>query len=172
MKRVCTNMVLLTEGLVVWLHLVAASIWVGGSIFLGVILSPMLKTITRTVEERIVILIKVGRRFNYIALPSLVVLVVTGIYNSKAFIFDALYQTNYGIILMVKIVAVVATFIAYLLHIRIMNTETEKNIIAGNASTTYVHTIRSKIIFLGRVIVVLSILILLLAAFLDVGVLA
>lgn len=174
MKRVCTNMVLLTEGLVVWLHLVAASIWVGGSIFLGVILSPMLKTITRTVEERIVILIKVGRRFNYIALPSLVLLVVTGIYNSKAFIFDpdALYQTNYGIILMVKIAAVVATFIAYVLHIRVMNTKTEKNIIAGNASTTYVHTIRSKIIFLGRVIVVLSILILLLAAFLDVGVLA
>jgi copper resistance protein D len=167
-------MVLLTEGLVVWIHLVAASIWVGGSIFLGVILSPMLKTITRTVEERIVILIKVGRRFNYIALPSLVVLVVTGIYNSRPFISDpdALYQTNYGIILMVKIVAVVATFIAYLLHIRIMNTETEKNIIAGNASTTYVDTIRSKIIFLGRVIVVLSILILLLAAFLDVGVLA
>lgn len=166
-------MVLLTEGLVVWLHLVAASIWVGGSIFLGLILSPMLKTITRTVEERIVILMKVGRRFNYIALPSLVVLVVTGIYNSKAFIFDpeALYQTNYGIILMVKIAAVVATFIAYLLHIRIINTETEKNIIAGNASTTDVHSIRSKIIFLGRVIVVLSILILLLAAFLDVGVL-
>jgi copper resistance protein D len=166
-------MVLLTEGLVVWLHLVAASIWVGGSIFLGLILSPMLKTITRTVEERIVILMKVGRRFNYIALPSLVVLVVTGIYNSKAFIFDpdALYQTNYGIILMVKIAAVVATFIAYLIHIRIINTETEKNIIAGNAGTTYVHSIRSKIIFLGRVIVVLSILILLLAAFLDVGVL-
>jgi hypothetical protein len=67
---------------------------------------------------------------------------------------------------------VVATFIAYLLHIRIINTETEKNIIAGNASTTYVYSIRSKIIFLGRVIVVLSILILLLAAFLDVGGLA
>src|ERR671919_2633381 len=128
-------MVLLIEGLVVWLHLVAASIWVGGSIFLGVILSPMLKTITRNVEERIVILIKVGRRFSYIALPSLLVLVVTGIYNSKAFIFDpdALYQTSYGIILMVKIAAVVATFIAYLIHIRIMNTKTEKNIIAGNA---------------------------------------
>jgi putative copper export protein len=167
-------MVLLTEGLVVWLHLVAASIWVGGSIFLGLILSPMLKTITRTVEERIVILMKVGRRFNYIALPSLVVLVATGIYNSKAFIFDpdALYQTNYGIILMVKIAAVVATSIAYLLHIRIINTETEKNIIAGNASATYVLSIRSKIIFLGRVIVVLSIFILLLAAFLDAGVLA
>lgn len=97
-------MVLLTEGLVVWLHLVAASIWVGGSIFIGVILSPMLNMITRTVEERIIILIKIGRRFSYIAIPSFGVLVLTGIYNSKAFPFDpsTLYQTNYGVILLVK----------------------------------------------------------------------
>ena len=167
-------MVLLVEGLVVWLHLVAASIWVGGSIFLGVVLSPMLKMITRTVEERIVILIKVGRRFSYIALPSLVILVLTGIYNAKAFLFDpdALYQSNYGAILMFKIAAVVATFIAYILHIRIINTEIETKITTGNASKTYIHSIRSKIIFLGRVIVILSILILLLGAFLDSGGLA
>jgi putative copper resistance protein D len=57
-------MVLLTEGLVVWPHLVAASILVGGSIFIGVILSPMLNMITRTIEERIIILIKIGRRFS------------------------------------------------------------------------------------------------------------
>ena len=69
-------MVLLTEGLLIWLHLVAASIWVGGSIFLGVVLSPMLRTITRTVEERMVILIKVGRRFSYIAIPSFGVLIL------------------------------------------------------------------------------------------------
>jgi len=107
-------MVLLTEGLVVWLHLVAASIWVGGSIFIGVILSPILNMITRTVEERIIILIKIGRRFSYIAIPSFGVLVLTGIYNSKAFLFDpsTLYQTNYGVILLVKISLVIATLIA------------------------------------------------------------
>ena len=164
-------MVLLAEGLIVWLHLVAASIWVGGSIFLGVILSPMLKTITTTVEERIVILIKVGKRFNYIATPAFGVLVITGIYNSKAFLLEpnTLYQTNYGVILLMKIILVSATFAAYMLHIRIMNTKTETQIITGNASKTYIQSIRSKIIFLGRVIVILSVLILLLAAFLDVG---
>src|SRR5919109_2178102 len=102
------------------MHLVAASIWVGGSIFLGVVLSPMLRTITRTVEERIVILIKVGRRFNYIAIPSFGILILTGIYNSKFFLFEptALYQTNYGIILLAKITLVVATLIAYILPLR------------------------------------------------------
>ncbi|MGA8105790.1 MAG: CopD family protein [Nitrososphaeraceae archaeon] len=164
-------MVLLTEGLVVWLHLVAASIWVGGSIFIGVILSPILNMITRTVEERIIILIKIGRRFSYIAIPSFGVLVLTGIYNSKAFLIDpsTLYQTNYGVILLVKISLVIATLIAYIIHIRIINSETETRIVTGNASKTFVQSIRSRTIFLGRTIVILSIMILLLAAFLDVG---
>lgn len=68
-----------------------------------------------------------------------------------------------------KITLVVVTFVAYMLHIRIINTKTETKIITGNASKTYIQSIHSKIIFLGRVIVILSILILLLAAFLDVG---
>lgn len=163
-------MVLLTEGLIVWLHLIAASIWVGGSIFIGVILSPMLSTITRTVEERIVIFIKIGRRFSYIAIPSFGILILTGIYNSKAFLFDpsSLYQTSYGIILLIKIALVIATLIAYVIHVKIINSETE-TIITGNASKAYVQSIRSKFIFLGRTIVILSITILLLAAFLDVG---
>jgi copper resistance protein D len=165
------KMVLLTEGLIVWLHLVAASIWVGGSIFIGVILSPMLSTITRTVEERVVILIKIGRRFSYIAIPSFGILILTGIYNSKVFLFDpsSLYQTSYGIILLIKIALVIATLIAYVIHVKIINSETETRIITGNASKAYVQSIRSKFIFLGRTIVILSITILLLAAFLDVG---
>src|ERR671923_1856802 len=164
-------MVLLTEGLVIWMHLVAASIWVGGSIFLGVVLSPMLRTITRTVEERIVILIKVGRRFNYIAIPSFGVRILTGIYNSKSFLFEpsTLYHTNYGAILIAKIILVVVTLVVYILHIKIISSKTETIIVNGNASNTYIQSIRSKIIILGRAIVVLSVLILLLAAFLDVG---
>ena len=164
-------MVLLTEGLLIWMHLVAASIWVGGSVFLGVVLSPMLRTITRTVEERIVILIKVGRRFNYIAIPSFGVLILTGIYNSKSLLFEptTLYQTNYGVILLAKIILVVVTLIVYIIHIKIISSETETIIVNGNASNTYIQSIRSKIILLGRAIVVLSVLILLLAAFLDVG---
>ena len=164
-------MVLLTEGLIVWLHLVAASIWVGGSVFIGVILSPMLNTITRTVEERIVLLIKIGRRFSYIAIPAFGILILTGIYNSKALLFEpsTLYQTSYGVILLIKIILVVATLIAYIIHVKIINSETETRIVTGNASKAYIQSIRFKIILLGRTIVILSIMILLLAAFLDVG---
>ena len=72
-------------------------------------------------------------------------------------------------ILIIKTVLVIATLIAYIIHVKIINSETETRIATGNASRAYVQSIRSKIIFLGRTIVILSILILLLAAFLDVG---
>src|SRR5919202_2432189 len=73
-----------TDSLIMWLHLTCASIWVGGSIFLGIVLSPMLKTITRTVEERVVLMIRIGRQFNKIAMPSFGILIITGIYKSSS----------------------------------------------------------------------------------------
>lgn len=161
----------LTDSLFTWVHLVAASIWVGGSIFLGIVLAPMLKSITGTLEERIALMIKIGRRFNKIAMPSFVILIVTGIYNSRVFLQEPglLFETNYGIILLFKIILVIATLIIYIIHIRILNTETEKTLSGGYAETIYVQSIRSKIIYLGRITVILSVAILLLAAILDNG---
>jgi uncharacterized membrane protein len=102
----------LTDSLLIWVHLVTASIWVGGSIFLGIVLAPMLKSITGSMGDRIALMIKIGRRFNKIAMPSFIILIITGI---------------------------------------------------------YVQSIRSKIIHLGRITVILSVTILLLAALLDGG---
>jgi putative copper export protein len=116
-------------------------------------------------------MIKVGRRFNLIALPSLCILVITGIYNSRALLDrpDALFESSYGIILFIKIILVIATIITYAIHIKILNAETEKRLSAGNASMEYVQLVRSKIIYLGRITVILSIAVLLLAAILDSG---
>jgi copper resistance protein D len=161
----------LTDSLLTWVHLITASIWVGGSIFLGIVLAPMLKSITGTLEERIALMIKIGRRFNTIAMPSLVILIITGIYNSRVFLQEPslLFETNYGIILLFKIILVIATVITYIIHIRVLNSETEKTLSGGYAETIYVQSIRSKIIYLGRIIVILSVAILLLAAILDSG---
>ncbi len=161
----------LTDSLLTWVHLVTASIWVGGSIFLGIVLAPMLKSITGTLEERIALMIKIGRRFNKIAMPSLVILIITGIYNSRVFLQEPslLFKTNYGIILLFKIILVIATIITYIIHIRILTAETEKTLSDGYAETIYVQSIRSKIIYLGRITVILSVAILLLAAILDSG---
>jgi hypothetical protein len=64
---------------------------------------------------------------------------------------------------------VIATLSTYAIHIRILNTETERKLAVGNTGSVYVQAIRSKIISLGRITVILSVLILLLAALLHSG---
>ena len=131
----------------------------------------MLKTITKTVEERVALMIKIGREFNKIAMPSFGILIITGIYNSRS-LFEQpglFLDTKYGIILLIKIILVVITISTYAVHVKILNTETERKLEVENAGNVYVQSIRSKIISLGRITVILSILILLLAALLHDG---
>src|SRR5437016_540907 len=100
----------LADSLIIWLHLTCASIWVGGSIFVGIVLSPL-----------------------------------------------------------IKVILVIATLSTYAIHVRILNTETERKLTVGNAGNIYVQSIRSKIISLGRITVILSVLILLFASLLHSG---
>ena len=159
------------DGLVTWVHLICASIWVGGSIFIGVVLVPVLKSYTKSVEELVALMVKVGRRFNKVTVPAFAILIATGIYNSRAFISDpgALLDTTYGTILLIKIILVVATVITYVIHVRLLNADMERKILSGHGGNIYVQSIRTKIIVLGEVIVILSVAILLLAALLDSG---
>jgi putative copper export protein len=158
----------LADVLVFWLHLTCASIWVGGSLFLGIVLAPMLGTIADSPADRLALMLRIGRRFNRIALPSFIILIITGIYNSRAFMLqpNALIDSEYGIILLIKIVFVIVTLIIYVIHIRSIDIETENRIRNGD-SNPYIQPVRSRIILLGRVIVGLSLIILFLGALLN-----
>jgi copper resistance protein D len=160
------------DGLVIWVHLIGASIWVGGSIFLGIVLVPVLKSYTRTLEEMVALMVKIGRRFNKITIPAFAALIASGIYNSRAFLGepDAVLDTTYGIILFIKVILVIGTIVAYIVHIRLLDADMERKIISGQGGNLYVQSVRTKIIILGEVIVVLSVAILLLAALLDSGI--
>ena len=155
-----------------WIHLIAAAIWVGGSIFIGIVFSPILKTITTSIEERIQIMIKVGKRFNKIAVPSLIILMITGLYNSHLLLSkpDLLMATSYGIFLTIKIVLVIALIITYAIHVRVIRKEVEDQIMSKQMPIQEIQNLRKKIIILGEITVVLSITILFFAALLDVGV--
>lgn len=162
----------LADSLVTWVHLICSSIWVGGSIFIGVVLVPVLKSHTRSLEELVILMIKVGRRFNMITVPAFGILIATGIYNSRGFFGDpaAILDTTYGMILLVKIILVIATVGTYVVHVRLLNADMERKIMSSQGGKIYVQSVRKKIIILGEIIVVLSIIILLLAAFLDGGI--
>lgn len=162
----------LIDALIMWAHLVAASIWVGGSIFIGVVLAPLLKSISDSVEGRLSIMIRVGRKFNKIGLPSLIVLIITGIYNSVGFIVQPsmILSTSYGIILLVKIILVVILIVIFAIHIRLIRFEIERKIESKSLFGDNLQKLRSKIIMLGRLTVLLSLAILLMAALLHSGV--
>ncbi len=163
-------MVSFIDGIITWIHLLCSSIWVGGSIFLGLVLGPMLNTITKDVHERIKLMIKIGQRFNKLAFPSFIILIATGIYNSRE-IFEEpkiFFETGYGIVLLVKIILVLITFLAYIIHIKLLDQAINKEI--KNYSIEYISKIRNKIINLGKLTIITSVLILLMAAVLDSGI--
>jgi copper resistance protein D len=165
-------MMAVADGLVTWVHLICASIWVGGSIFIGLILVPVLKSHTKTLEEMVGLMVKVGRRFNKVTIPAFAALIATGIYNSRGFLGDpaALVDSTYGIILLAKIILVVGTIATYIVHVKLLNADMERKIMSGTGGTIYVQSVRTKIIILGEIIVILSVAILLLAALLDSGI--
>jgi copper resistance protein D len=98
-------------------------------------------------------------------------LIASGIYNSRAFFGDpgSLVDSTYGMILLTKIILVIATVVTYVVHVRLLNADMERKIMSGHGGNVYVQSVRTKIIILGEVIVILSVAILLLAAFLDSG---
>lgn len=63
----------------VWLHILAAAVWVGGLIYFAAVVVPF--ALSYQGEERQRILRGVGRRFRWIAWGSIVVSIVTGIGN-------------------------------------------------------------------------------------------
>jgi uncharacterized membrane protein len=160
------------QAILTWIHFIAAAIWVGGSIFIGIVFSPILKTITTTVEERIQIMIKVGKRFNKVAVPALIILMITGLYNSHLLLSkpDLLMATSYGIFLTIKIVLVIALIITYAVHVRVIRKDVEDQIMSNQMPIQQIQKLRKKIIILGEITVVLSVAILFFAALLDAGV--
>jgi len=164
--------VAIEHAILTWIHLVAAAIWVGGSIFIGIVFSPILKSITTSVEDRIEIMIKVGKRFNKVAVPSLFILMITGLYNSHMLLSkpDLLMATSYGIFLTIKIVLVIALIITYAIHVRVIRKDVEDQIMSKQMPIQQIQKLRKKIIILGEITVVLSIAILFFAALLDAGI--
>ena len=125
------------QALLTWVHITCAAIWVGGSLFIGVVFAPILKKMSMPIEERLQLMIKVGRRFNKLAVPALII-----------------------------VVALIATFA---IHVRVIRKDVEEKIMSKQISDDQLQVLRKKIIILGEITVVLSIIILFLAAVLNSG---
>jgi len=160
------------QAIITWIHLVSAAVWVGGSLFFGAVLAPVLRKMSMSLEERIQFMIKVGRRFNKIAIPSLIILIVTGVYKSHPFFTkpELLLSSDYGYLLLIKILLVIALIITFAIHVRIIRKEVEEKIMSKEMTETQIQKLRKKIIILGEIIVIISVAVLFFAALLDSGV--
>ena len=159
------------QAILTWVHITCAAIWVGGSLFIGAVFAPILKKMSMSVEERLQLMIKVGRRFNKIAVPALIVLMGTGIYQAHLILqkSELLVESSYGNILAIKIILVVALIVTFAIHVRVIRKDVEEKIMSKQISDEQLQVLRKKIIILGEITVVLSIIILFLAAVLNSG---
>ena len=82
---------------------------------------------------------------------------------------DILYDTSYGHVLIIKMILVAALLILYAVHVRIIRKDVEDKIIAKEMPAEELQKLRKKIIILGEVTVVLSVIILFLASVLNAG---
>ena len=161
----------LEQALLSWVHITSAAIWVGGSLFIGVVFAPILKKMSLSVEERLHLMIKVGRRFNKIAVPALITLIVTGMYQAHLVLqkSEILYDTSYGNVLIIKMILVAGLIATYAIHVRIIRKDIEDQIAANQIPEAQLQKLRKKIIILGEITVVLSVIILYLASLLNSG---
>ena len=159
------------QAILTWVHITCAAIWVGGSLFIGAVFAPILKKMSMPVEERLQLMIKVGRRFNKIAVPALIVLMGTGIYQAHLILqkSELLVESSYGNILAIKIILVVALIVTFAIHVRVIRKDVEEKIMSKQISDVELQVLRKKIIVLGEITVILSVIILFLAALLNSG---
>ena len=159
------------QALLTWVHITCAAIWGGGSLFIGAVFAPILKKMSMPVEERLQLMIKVGRRFNKIAVPALIILMATGIYQAHLILqkSELLVESSYGNILIIKVILVAALIGTFAVHVRVIRKDVEEKIMSKQISDQELQLLRKKIIILGEITVVLSVIILFLAALLNSG---
>ena len=96
-----------------FIHVIAASVWVGGQITLAGLL-PTLRTLDGEARRAIV------NRFNTIAWPAFAVLVISGGWNMSAVNFNDA-STKYQVTLFVKLLFVALSGIGAFLHTQATN---------------------------------------------------
>ena len=96
-----------------FLHVLAATVWVGGQITLAVLV-PVLRRLGAEIPRA------AARRFNQVAWPAFAVLVITGIWNVIA--VRSQVHGSYQTTLVVKLIAVAVSGVSAALHARARST--------------------------------------------------
>jgi len=107
----------LFDALILWIHLFSAVLFVGGSFFMWLVIVPASRLITPDESERTRIVGKIARSFGNLTIPTLAVLVLTGLYNATWYLQSVTGLFGYpGSILLVKIILVALLLVLIHVH--------------------------------------------------------
>ncbi len=143
--------------LIMWIHLVAAITWIGGMLFLWLVLRPVLSTLPSGTED-LNTLQRVEERFKTVRWVSLLTLLATGIYNLIHEGGSARLESGWGGILMIKLLLV-----AIVMGLSGMN---DFFLTAGTGQATSSQSVRQKDLLNG-LILILGFLIVFIAVYLG-----
>jgi len=102
-----TSAVLALNLIVLWIHLFAAMLFVGGSFFMWLVVVPASRLITNDESERTRIVGRIARGFGKLTNPILTVLILIGIYNAAWYLQTVYALLQYpGTILLCKMILV------------------------------------------------------------------
>ena len=158
----------------VWLHILAAAIWIGSMAFLGLVLVPVLREPDfEPVRTRL--LYRTGLRFRWTGWIVLALLVVTGIvntgfrgYNWTSLFSGALFNGAWGHVLGAKIGLVVVVLLVSAWHDFYLGPRATQ-LLQDNPRSPEAQRIRRVASWIGRVMLLLSLAILALAVMLVRG---
>jgi uncharacterized membrane protein len=98
-------------------HLFSAIIFIGGSFFMWLVVNPVSRLLSQDESERTVIVGKIARRFGRVAIPALVILIISGLYNLTWYLSPSyLLNTLRGMLLFAKIIVVAVLVFTMYLH--------------------------------------------------------
>jgi copper resistance protein D len=99
----------------VWLHMLAAVVWIGGMAFLSLVLVPSLGAMNNQAGSQELLRLA-ARRFQRIVWASIVVLIGTGMVNLIALGQGPGFETTFGRILSIKLILVALMLVLTTCH--------------------------------------------------------
>lgn len=149
--------------LITWIHLIAAITLIGGLIFTQLILNPSKHRESLDQKSKDVVRLA-GRRFRTIAWVCLITLILTGAYQMLNESGSARIETNWGVVLMVKLLLFAIAFGLMLIHDFIIDPHAPSPKSASNPSSS---ATSSRADNLQKAIILMTLAVLLVASYLT-----
>ncbi len=110
-----------------WLHLLAASLWIGGMLYIATTYLPVIMRVP--LQERIRSLLAVLPRYSPLAFAGVIIMTITGPFNATTRMdsFAQLLATTYGRVLIVKVLLVAGLLATSAYHVFILRPRLAKD---------------------------------------------